>query len=887
MSHCSAEKALALLRHAVGELEALGPDDKDILITKLGVEARLLCSRASFECSSDARRLGPRAHGRTRVQPVVCQSYDDDDDIADHDSSDIITEPQHSLGRRRREATTPPLNVTSVMQLRHAFSKVDTNGNGQLDPTELHNLFKAYGKGFITEEVIKRLISEFDHDGNGQLNFHEFLKVWNSTSTHPVMMQAMRDGVQHLSQAPKQSQIGDAIYMLHPHAPVNADWELFMTLLLVCTVILLPISLGFRELGCKLRWVNLFIDICFIGDIAKHFCTGYTDENGIVILSRSSVASYYLRRGFLFDAVSSFPYDLIDFQRECGSNRVSYVKATRLLKLARLCRIMKIFRLIRVSKTFTTLRAFILHYEDKYHISIPEALIKMAQLLLLLLTGAHWIGCLQFWVVAEAGFPRDSWVRFADLHDAPVGRQYIWSYYKALSQMILIGFEVPSAVNQSCSNVTEWCAIEHWLTLLCLYFGAIFYSLLISSISMILLSANIGARNYRDKLQQVNEYMKSKALPAALRNRVKDYFAVQYAEGAVFQEHQILAELTPVLRNEILLYNARDLLAKVPLFCTFTHKLTKAFVAHLQHHVALEGDGVIYEGESGNTIFFISSGIFDISYRDVLIETIADGCYFGDCAVVIGCSRTATVRAVSFGLCYTIDRQGFNKALEYAPHEVVAYIQLVARSRYERMLHYRKHNSRSTLRDGSDEIVLEDQEDVKTEMYRDALRQRMDEVPERESQNENRRNQQQPESSECVDTKRRMAGLLRRVPGFHLFKEKPTAPDGRSSHKVFVQNAHDIGGAGQLVAPHGSQGAGLSRGPQGSEGGHRRSSAFMGGMFRAPEKHIPCHIARMRMRMKHHTKRQHHTADVGLAIFQRTLSARKAVPSVPEQGRRC
>lgn len=881
MSPCSAERALALLRQAVEELEALKPEDKDILITKLGAEARQLCSRASFECSDAS--LGTTTRLQPRVLPVVRQTYDDDDDstIADHDSSDIVNEPAHSLGRRR-EAATPPCNFTSVVQLRHAFSELDTNGNGQLDPTELHNVFKAYGKGFITEDVIKRLISEFDRDGSGQLNFNEFLKVWNSTSTHPVMMQAMRDGVQHLGQAPRQSKIGNAMYMLHPLAPVNADWEFFMTLLLVFTVILLPISLGFRELGCKLRWVNLFIDACFIGDIAKHFCTGYTDDDGIVILNRSSVALYYMRRGFLFDAISSFPYDLVDFQRDCGNNRVSYVKATRLLKLARLCRIMKIFRLIRVSKTFTTLRTFILHYEDKYHVSIPEALIKMAQLLLLLLTGAHWIGCLQFWVVAEAGFPRDSWVRFAHLHDAPVGRQYIWSYYKALSQMILIGFEVPSAVNQSCSNVTEWCAIEHWLTLLCLYFGAIFYSLLISSISMILLSANIGARNYRDKLQQVNEYMKSKALPAALRTRVKDYFAVQYAEGKVFQEHQILGELTPVLRNEILLYNARDLLAKVPLFCTFTHRLTTAIVGHLQHHVALEGDGVIYEGESGNTIFFVSSGIFDITHRDVLIETIADGCYFGDCAVVIGCSRTATVRAVSFSVCYTIDRQNFNKALEHAPHEVAAYIQLVARSRYERMLHYSKHNSIYDIREGSDEIVLEDQEDVKTEMYLDALRQRMDDVPHCETRTEDCRRCPKQPNAEHVDVKSKAAGLL----GMHCFDKKPTFSDARR-RKVFVHNEDSSSdSANNHLAPHGSQSTGSTRGSHGSEAGHRRSSSFLG-MFRAPERQIPCHIERMRMRMKQ-TKKPHHTSNMGVAIFQRTLNTSRKAPLLSsEKGRRC
>ncbi|KAJ8610478.1 hypothetical protein CTAYLR_007770 [Chrysophaeum taylorii] len=747
---------------------------------------------------------------------------------------------------------------------------MDTNGDGQLDPEELQHVFEACGRGFITVPVIASFIDDFDHDGNGKLSFPEFLRVWNSTSTHPVLMQAMREGVQELARAPKKTQIGDSRYVLHPYAPFNAEWELYFTFLLAVTVILLPISLAFEQLGCRLRWINLFIDLCFIADIFKHFNTGFVDEEGVLIMDRRMVAWHYAKRCFIVDVVSSFPYDMFNFNfsLSCGSDDLAYAKATRLLKLVRLFRIMKIFRLLRFSTTVTKMRSALLHYEDKYHISLPESLIKMSQLFGLLLLGAHWIGCLQFMVAAEAGFPKDSWVKATSLHDAPVGRQYIWSYYKALSQMILIGFEVPSAVNQRCDSVTEWCAIEHWLTLACLYLGAIFYSLLISNISMILLSSDVGARNYRDKLQQINEYMRSKGLPAALRDKVKEYYLVQYAEGKMFDEEKILCELTPSLRNEVLYHNMRDLFAKVPLLATFPPALTKAIVSRLEVTVALEGDAIFFENASGDRMYFIYTGVFDISQAGVLIESIADGCYFGDCAVVIGCARTATVTSTTVSISYAITRNGLNAALERAPNEILAYIQLVARSRYERMQHYRNQSANA---DSEEMMLLEDQEDFKTEIYRDALRQHMEE----EAGDDNFRD------GELVD------GIgTTTTPAFSrfmsMFCKQPIPP---ATNRIYIQRADDdYDSPPRKDEARSSSGSAHSQvlsacsSPTHRHSRERQRASFIG-KFKPPETYVSEQIVRIR-RLKRQAKSQHPDyREPKRKVFQRTLKARQTLRS--------
>ena len=111
---------------------------------------------------------------------------------------------------------------------------------------------------------------------------------------------------------------------------------------------------------------------------------------------------------------------------------------------------------------------------------------------------------------------------------------------QALAMMIMIGFETPPFTNVHCEERSDWCAIEHWITLGCLYIGAVFYSLLISSVASILNSANMSSRVFEEKLGKLDDYMRSQKLPAALREKVKDHFHMQHSDGKLFDEEEKL-----------------------------------------------------------------------------------------------------------------------------------------------------------------------------------------------------------------------------------------------------------------------------------------------------------------------------------------------------------
>ena len=113
------------------------------------------------------------------------------------------------------------------------------------------------------------------------------------------------------------------------------------------------------------------------------------------------------------------------------------------LKLLKLFRIAKLFRLRRVSQLFNLVGAVSSHLEENLNFRLTDGTTKIVRLFGIALIAAHWIGCFNFMLVRTHGCPEDSWVVYAHLEDERPIVQWRWSMFKALAQMILIGFETP------------------------------------------------------------------------------------------------------------------------------------------------------------------------------------------------------------------------------------------------------------------------------------------------------------------------------------------------------------------------------------------------------------------------------------------------------------
>lgn len=84
------------------------------------------------------------------------------------------------------------------------------------------------------------------------------------------------------------------------------------------------------------------------------------------------------------------------------------------------------------------------------------------------------------------------------------------------------------------------------------------------------------------------------------------------------------------VKQEIVNFNCRSLVAAVPFFTHADHNFVSDVVTKLQYEVFLPGDIIIRYGTVGTKMYFIQEGIVDIVGEDQRVVTsLSDGSYFG------------------------------------------------------------------------------------------------------------------------------------------------------------------------------------------------------------------------------------------------------------------
>ena len=67
-------------------------------------------------------------------------------------------------------------DTDSEEEIREAFRVFDKDGNGFISPAELRYVMTKMGQE-LTDEEVDQMIQEADLDGDGQVNYREFVKM--------------------------------------------------------------------------------------------------------------------------------------------------------------------------------------------------------------------------------------------------------------------------------------------------------------------------------------------------------------------------------------------------------------------------------------------------------------------------------------------------------------------------------------------------------------------------------------------------------------------------------------------------------------------------------------------------------------------------------------
>ncbi|XP_026510845.1 potassium/sodium hyperpolarization-activated cyclic nucleotide-gated channel 2 [Terrapene carolina triunguis] len=213
--------------------------------------------------------------------------------------------------------------------------------------------------------------------------------------------------------------------------------------------------------------------------------------------------------------------------------------------------------------------------------------------------------------------------------------------------------------------------------------------------------------------KQVEQYMSFHKLPADFRQKLHDYYEHRY-QGKMFDEDSILGELNEPLREEIVNFNCRKLVASMPLFANADPNFVTAMLTKLKFEVFQPGDYIIREGTIGKKMYFIQHGVVSVLTKGNKEMKLSDGSYFGEICLLTRGRRTASVRADTYCRLYSLSVDNFNEVLEEHPMMRRAF-ETVAIDRLDRigkknsiLLHKVQHDLNSGVFNNQENEIIQE-----------------------------------------------------------------------------------------------------------------------------------------------------------------------------------
>ncbi|KAK2835717.1 hypothetical protein Q5P01_016201 [Channa striata] len=445
-------------------------------------------------------------------------------------------------------------------------------------------------------------------------------------------------------------------WIIHPYSDFRFYWDFTMLMFMVGNLIIIPVGITFFKDETTTPWIifNVVSDTFFLMDLVLNFRTGIVfEDNTEIILDPKKIKKKYLKSWFVVDFVSSIPVDYIFLIVEKGIDSEVY-KTARALRIVRFTKILSLLRLLRLSR----LIRYIHQWEEIFHMTydLASAVMRIFNLIGMMLLLCHWDGCLQFLVPMLQDFPSDCWVSLNKMVNDSWSELYSFALFKAMSHMLCIGYGRQAPESMS----------DIWLTMLSMIVGATCYAMFIGHATALIQSLDSSRRQYQEKYKQVEQYMSFHKLPADFRQKIHDYYEHRY-QGKMFDEESILEELNEPLREEIVNFNCRKLVASMPLFANADPNFVTAMLTKLRFEVFQPGDYIIREGTIGKKMYFIQHGVVSVLTKGNIGMKLTDGSYFGEICLLTRGRRTASVRADTYCRLYSLSVDNFNEVLEEYP----------------------------------------------------------------------------------------------------------------------------------------------------------------------------------------------------------------------------
>jgi len=224
--------------------------------------------------------------------------------------------------------------------------------------------------------------------------------------------------------------------------------------------------------------------------------------------------------------------------------------------------------------------------------------------------------------------------------------------------------------------------------------GATMYGLIIGSIAGLIANIDVAKRRYREKMEQINAFLRYRSIPDNLKAKINSYYAYLWETRKGYEEAEFIHDLPAALKESVALHLNKEIIERVPLFENANESLIRDIILALEPVVFTPHDYIVRAGEIGRDMYFISKGSVAVLSSDetVTYATLTAGQFFGEISLLLSMPRTATIRALEFCDLYQLNKDQFDHVIEHYP-EFKHSIQVLAEERRDKVEALRKQET--------------------------------------------------------------------------------------------------------------------------------------------------------------------------------------------------
>ena len=421
--------------------------------------------------------------------------------------------------------------------------------------------------------------------------------------------------------------------MIHPQNSLKSAWDGVVTMCLMYTAILMPLSLAFYESGTQdaWYWLDLIIDCFFFTDLVLIFNTAYYDSEGILISDRCQVTLKYLKSWFLIDLVSCIPFILITGS---GGN---YNSLLRLARLPRLAKLLRISRLLKVLKTGSS-TSFLRKIEDR--LNIKTSAMRLFQGFVTIILMLHLMACLWYFSAKFQNFDVKTWVMVCGFADMDISSLYLRSLYFTLTTLTTVGYGDIYANND----------LERVLVIMWIMIVMFFMTFNISSMSNMVSSIDTKESILQYKLSVIEDFCEASNLNDDLSLRLKDSlrYSTEKSGGSLYNKQDIILQLPKKLRYQVSLVMHKGHARNINFFTENDSVFVSNLIPLLISHRFRINNDIYLERDHPDEIYFIVKGRVGFVYSDkkIIFQQVTNGMLFGNIEIFVPSPRIFGTKAL-------------------------------------------------------------------------------------------------------------------------------------------------------------------------------------------------------------------------------------------------